>query len=292
MTDSNGAVLIAGFTVSRRGGRFAPMAISYLVDLWSAEPAGVVPPDDYIDFSVNRPYVRWLDDKSVLDWPEAKFFHSPAAAAGREVLFLAGPEPNFHWQRFCDAILARAVETGAKTLLLVRGYAAAVPHTRPAPIFITCTDPVLASQFRCPNASFKNDTPGDVGHALTTMAAARGIATVDVHLLLPEYVRPMPRGGAFLTLTRLIDTFTGRTSDTSALESAIEQERATVDEYVRLDQHLAGQIRALEDKHDGGNDWAAEVTGDEPSPPPAEPDLPPGNEVADQIERFFRERDR
>lgn len=292
MAESNGSVLVAGFTVSRRGGRFAPMAISYLVDLWSAESAGVVPPDDYIDFSVNRPYVRWLDDKSVLDWPEAKFFHSPAADNSREVLFVAGPEPNFHWRRFCQAIVDRAAETNATTLLTVRGYAAAVPHTRPAPIFITCADPLLAAQFPYPNAAFKNDNPGDVGHALSALATAAGIATVDVHLLLPEYVRPMPRGEAFLALTRLIDSFTGRSSDTSALESAIEQERATVDEYVRLDQQLSGQIRALEEKHDGGNDWAAEVTGDEPAQPAAEPDLPPGNEVADQIERFFRERDR
>src|SRR5262249_15976849 len=155
-------------------GRFAPMAISYLADLWSADPVGAIPPDDYIDFSVNRPYVRWVDDKSVLDWPEAKFFHSHASSdGGREVLFVTGPEPNFHWQRFCEAIVARAVEVGARTLLTIRGYAATVPHTRPAPIFITCADPLIASQFRCPNAAFKNDNPGDVGHALTTLASAR-----------------------------------------------------------------------------------------------------------------------
>src|SRR5919202_1638435 len=82
---------------------------AYLCEQLAAEPVGEIRSDSFFDFTVARP-VALIREGVIqhLRFPafELRAWRDPQPAATHDLLILLGTEPNLHWQRFMDALLA------------------------------------------------------------------------------------------------------------------------------------------------------------------------------------------
>ena len=86
-----------GFTDTTGG---AAAAITYLIEQWDAKPLAEIDPEQFYDFTVQRPRVRLENGERVLDWPVNRFFVASPPGAGRDFVLLQGIEPHTRWKTF------------------------------------------------------------------------------------------------------------------------------------------------------------------------------------------------
>ena len=58
-------------------------------------------------------------------------------SAGRDMLFLVGPEPDFHWRAFTDAVVGLARSWRVRMVVGLGAFPAPAPHTRPVKLAAT-----------------------------------------------------------------------------------------------------------------------------------------------------------
>ena len=113
-------VLIAGFTGWNDAADAASVAVGALASSWEAQRFGGFDGEEFFDFQTTRPQVKLVDGVTrEIEWPENMLSATEArleAAGGRGAVLLTGPEPNFRWRTFSQAVveLAKALERGAR----------------------------------------------------------------------------------------------------------------------------------------------------------------------------------
>src|SRR5690242_8635974 len=133
-------VLITGFQVARRGGRFPVLLLTHLETEWHAELIARVPGEDLYDYTVLRPLVQIKDNRRELTWPDIRIFFANKEGASRDILMLVGSEPHLRWPAFTRAISEYLQNLDVQLLVNLRSFPAPTPHTRPAPIFAASSD--------------------------------------------------------------------------------------------------------------------------------------------------------
>src|SRR5262249_22218234 len=153
---------------------------------------------------VLRPQIRWTEDKSTLDWPETMVYVAQPAAAARDVIFLLGNEPHFHWSTFVDQTLAYLTKLQVKTMVTARCFPASVPHTRPAPVCLTVPARDLLTRFKAQRPDWKIEGEADISMVLSARAEDLGWQVLDLSVLQPSYFPRMPNAEARLALIESI----------------------------------------------------------------------------------------
>ena len=103
--------------------------------------------ESFYDFQATRPMVSLVDGETrQIDWPENTFLHAPLPGGGRDVILLLGVEPNLRWRTFCTHVAELATSFGVELVITLGSLLADVPHTRPAPVTGSATDPELIEQ--------------------------------------------------------------------------------------------------------------------------------------------------
>jgi hypothetical protein len=138
------------------------------------------------DYRVNRPTLEFTEgiiDK--IEWPETRVRRRNID--GRDLLVLAGPEPNWHWQAFGEAVADLAIELGVVQHVSLGGIPWAAPHTRPTIVVTTSSRPDLLSD----DANFPAGmlrVPASAASVVERAVADRGIPTVGFWARVPHYV--------------------------------------------------------------------------------------------------------
>jgi predicted ATP-grasp superfamily ATP-dependent carboligase len=110
------------------------------------------------------------------------------------------------------------------------------------------------------------------------IAAARGLRATSLWAPAAHYAAGIPNAKAALALVDALVAVTGATIATGALRSSAAAFERQVDRAVRDDSRLMDLVRQLEAAAD---DQRA----------PATEDLPSGDELARELERYLRERE-
>ena len=97
-----------------------------------------------------------------IDWPENTFLHAPLPGAGRDAIILLGVEPNLRWRTFCELVTDLATSFEVELVITLGSLLADVPHTRPAPVTGSATDPELIEQLGLQASRYEGPT-GIVG---------------------------------------------------------------------------------------------------------------------------------
>ena len=100
-------IVIAAFEGWNDAADAASSTVDHLMKVWSARVVGVIDPEDYYDFQVNRPTVG-VDDNGHrrVSWPSTQIAIASPPTLDRDIILLRGIEPNMRWRRFCDELLA------------------------------------------------------------------------------------------------------------------------------------------------------------------------------------------
>ena len=268
-------VMIAAFRGWNDGGQGASLAGGYLAKTWEAARFAEIEPEGFFDFQVTRPHVSLVEGQTRrIDWPDNAFYHATVPGLDRDALLLLGIEPNLRWRTFTGLVTGLAAELGVELVITLGSLLADVPHTRPAPVTGSATDPELIDQLGLQASRYEGPT-GVVGvlHDACTQA---GISSASLWAAVPHYVSltPSPRAAKAL-VDRLADLL-GADVDTAELDEAAEAYAQQVSEAVASDEETSAYVQDLERRVD---ELAEEA------------DIPSGDSIAAELTRYLRERD-
>jgi proteasome assembly chaperone (PAC2) family protein len=268
-------VLVAAFRGWNDGGQGASLAAGFLAKTWDAKRFAEIDPEEFFDFQVNRPKVSLVEgDTRRIDWPETGFYQAAIPGADRDAVLLLGIEPNMRWRTFCEVVVGLARELGVELAVTLGSLLADVPHTRPAPITGSASEPELIERYGLAQSRYEGPT-GIVG-VLHDACRRSGLSSLSLWAAVPHYVSLAPSPRAAFALCERLGSLLAITIDTSELESAIETYSEQVTEAVSNDPETAAYVEQLEQRSD-------ELGG--------AMDLPSGESLAAELTRFLREHE-
>src|SRR5262249_9777777 len=238
-------VLIAAFRGWNDGGQGASLAGAYLARAWSAIEFATIDPENFYDFQATRPMVSLVEGYTRrIEWPENTFMYAPLPGGGRDAIILLGVEPNLRWRTFCDYVTHLAQEFKVELVVTLGSLLADVPHTRPAPVTGSATDPELIQRLGLQASRYEGPT-GVVG-VLPGACGRAGISSASLWAAVPHYVSLTPSPRAAKALVDRLGTLLGADVDTAELDEAADAYAQQVSEAVSADEETSAYVQDLE----------------------------------------------
>lgn len=240
--------------------------------------------DALLDFRARRPTLRLVDGVNTgLTWSTTEL-HATRSPNGTDVLLLTGVEPDHAWNAFADAVLGLTVELGCGMQVGLGAYPAAAPHTRPVQLSATASTDELAARVGLVRGTV--DVPAGIEAVLEQRFAAMGLPAVGVWAQVPHYAAGMPYPAAAARLIEGLNLVAGTDFSAHLLADDVADMRARIDELVEPNPQHAAMIRQLEQAYD----QTLEALGRDDSPLGGGGELPSGDELAEELQRYLREQ--
>jgi hypothetical protein len=232
--------------------------------------------EDLLDQRARRP--RMTIDRGVMTnvaWP------SPTIRVGTDlngngIALLVGPEPDYHWRGFISEVVAIAKGLDSRLVVGLGGFPAATPHSRPVRLASTASDQELAARVGFVPGAI--EAPAGVSDLIAHACAQAGMTALGLWARVPHYVSAMPFPPAAVALLERVEDLGGLSLDLKELRESAEVGREKVDRLIAQSSEHLDMVRQLEEQED-------EIAAD---PLAGEGDLPSGDELAAELERFLR----
>ena len=265
-------VVIAAFEGWNDAGEGATGAVRALSEAWFAEPFADLDPEEFYDFTANRPMVRLVDGRTrEIDWPSNTFFHAELPERPSDVVLLLGTEPGLKWRTFCEQVIEVVRATDARLVVTLGALLSEVPHSRPVRVIGTAEDDDMITRLKLRRSTYEGPT-GIVG-ALHDALRRRGVPSLSLWAAVPTYVSGPASPPAALALVRRVVDLLGVPFETRELEEEAAAYLARIDDLVSDDDELRSFLERLEAAYD--EDVAEEVDPDD---------------LIAEVERFLREQ--
>lgn len=237
--------------------------------------------DELLDHRARRPTMHLADGVMTgLTWPPIEL-RAASDQAGNDVLLLVGAEPDHRWRAFSRSVIDLAMELGVRMVVGLGAYPAPVPHTRPARLASTASDPALAA-YAPVRATI--DVPAGVQAAIERRAHELGLPAIGLWAQVPHYVAAMPYPAASAALIDGLEAVAGLTLDASPLRDEAAATRQRLDSLVADNEEHVQMVHQLEGSYDA-EAGVAPAHGLGLAGP-----LPSGDELAAEVERYLRDQ--
>ena len=268
-------MLVAAFRGWNDGAQAASLAASFLAQAWEARRFADIDPEEFFDFQATRPHVALEDGLTRrIDWPETAFYHAPIPGIERDAVLALGIEPNLRWRTFSAEIVELAADLDVELVVTLGALLADVPHTRPAPVTGSATDPKLVQELGLASSRYEGPT-GIVGVVHDACRAAE-LPSASLWAAVPHYASLAASPKAALALCERLSGLLGTQFELADLERASEAYEQQVSEAVASDEETEAYVRQLEERRDALGD---------------ELDVPSGETLAAELTRFLREHE-
>ncbi len=269
-------VLVAGFTGWNDAAESASVAVGALSDSWEAKQFGRFDGEEFFDFQATRPQVRLVDGVTrQIEWPENALSAASGETGERGMVLLSGPEPNFRWRSFCTAVVDLARELEVELVVTMGALLADVPHSRPVMVSANAQDPALVEGLDLSASRYEG--PTGITGVLHGVCAEQGLPSVSFWASVPHYLPSVPSAPAAVALLGTLSNLIGGGFDTTQLEQTSEDYQQQVSAAVAQDSDLTSYVRTLEERYDSQAESGIK-------------NLPSGDELARELERFLREK--
>jgi predicted ATP-grasp superfamily ATP-dependent carboligase len=269
--------LVCAFKGWNDAGDAASAAVQFVGASHSATRFAQIDPEDFYDFQATRPRIKLVEGLTrELTWPSVEIYEARIPRAPRDLVLLTGPEPSFRWRTFCKIIVDLAEAMGAQLVVTCGALLADVPHSRPVHITGLSSDEALAERHGLSGSSYEG--PTGITGVLHQACAEAGLPSASLWASVPHYVAAAPNPKAALALVRKLEGLVGVTVDAMELEQAADDYERQVSLAVQSDPDVQAFVERLE--------RAADEEDDEPDAG----DLPSGDVIARDFQRFLRQR--
>ncbi|MPZ69501.1 MAG: PAC2 family protein [Actinobacteria bacterium] len=273
-------ILIAAFQGWNDAGESATFAARHLQEVWGAEKVASVDPEEFFDFQSVRPQVELVDGLTrSISWPSNELFGA-RLEGDNDALILIGTEPSLRWRAFSDLIVELVGERDVSLVVTLGALLADVPHSRPVPITGTAVDPDLILKLDLQRSRYEGPT-GIVG-VLQDAFGKAGVQSASLWAAVPHYLAVSPNPKAALALVESTARLIGAAADIGELVAATTDYEERIDEIVETDDDIKEYVRLLESRSDDDGADPEELDSSQ---------LPSGDALAAELERFLRERD-
>jgi proteasome assembly chaperone (PAC2) family protein len=274
--DLNEPVLVIALEGWIDAGQGASNAIGTLLDTISTDVLATFDTEYFIDQRARRPLVRIVDGVTTeLTWPEIQLRYG-RDGDGADMIFLVGPEPDFHWSDFVDVVTDAAGRFDVRLAVGLGAFPAPTPHTRP--VRVIGTAPATSAHLLSVVGSMKGEleVPAGISSALELGFSEVDMEIVTLWARVPHYVASMPYPQASAALIDGLARIGGLTLDASRLRASAEEARKRVDDLVTNNPEHSSMVEQLEEAAD---ETEGTSLGEE---------LPSPDELAAELERFLR----
>jgi hypothetical protein len=226
--------------------------------------------DVLFDYRSRRPVLDIIDGTLTrLEWPSLELHR--ARVAGHDVLVLHGAEPDFRWRELGDDVLELCLRLGVVEWVSVGAIPAAVPHTRPVPVLATASDDAELHHDEVKGPPGLLRVPSACLSSLEMAVASAGIPAVGFFAQVPHYVGG-PYAAASVSLLEHLGRHLGVELPLGPLAEDAASQRRRLDAAVEADDDVREILERMESSSDDAHD------------------MPSGDDLAAEIERFLRDQ--
>lgn len=238
--------------------------------------------DQLLDYRGRRPMMTFDRDRySEYDDP-ALVLYRVIDADGVPFFLLAGPEPDYQWERVSEAVRILAGQLGVSLMVSAHGIPMAVPHTRPVGYTRFASDQRLLTENE---PLFGNvQVPSSAEGLLHIRLAEAGIDTAGFAIHVPHYLTQVEFGDAALTALEAVCGLTGLEIPAQELSAIAGLHRADIAKQIGDNDEVGEVVQGLEQQYDAFTEGrrrrsllAAEMS-----------DLPSADEIGAELEQFLR----
>ncbi|MEJ7870841.1 MAG: PAC2 family protein, partial [Rubrobacteraceae bacterium] len=257
----------------------ASLALSTIGEASGAERFGSFDGEEFFDYQATRPQIKLVEGVTrTIEWPENELAATAGnieALGGRGAVLLSGPEPNFRWRGFSQAVVDLAREFDVSLVITMGALLADVPHSRPVSVSANAQDPALVENLGLSASRYEG--PTGITGLLHRYCAEKGLPSVSFWASVPHYLPSVPSAPAAVALLGTLSNLIGGGFDTTQLEQTSEDYQQQVSAAVAQDSDLTSYVRTLEERYDSQAESGIK-------------NLPSGDELARELERFLREK--
>ena len=269
-------VLVLGMEGWIDAGAGAGAAMAHLLGSSPTEVVATFDTDRHVDYRDRRPVVRISDGLTEsVTWPAIEV-RAGTDRSGRDFLALVGPEPDMAWRSFVASVVELATTLGVRLVVALGAFPLSVPHTRPVRLAATASTRELADQVGVVQGT--HSVPAGIHAALQEGFAAVGVPAAGLWARVPHYAAAMPYPAASAALIDGLASLAGLDLDSSKLHVAAALATARIDELIASSEEHLDMVRQLE----------AVVDAEQAAPPFDPSEIPTGDELGAELERFLR----
>jgi predicted ATP-grasp superfamily ATP-dependent carboligase len=283
-----GPVLIHALDGFLDAGNAANLAAKHLMAESQGRVVASFSIDDFYDYRARRPPMSFVENHYEAYEAPRLVIRLCHDRNGSPFLLLHGPEPDMHWEAFALAVRTVVEHFGVRLTVAMGAVPMAVPHTRPVMLTNHATTPdllvqknVWRGQIRVPASAqaLLEFRLGEWEHPATGFVAH-----------IPHYVAQFDYPLASLALLEAVEDVTGLEWDLAALRTAGEAKMLEIAAQIEDSEEVRDVVAGLEQQYDSFQRAAA----DEGSSLPLaeEQELPTGEEIGAEFERFLAGLDR
>jgi hypothetical protein len=256
-------------------------AISALLGAEATELVATFDGDSLIDQRARRPVAHIAHGVNEgLTWPVIQV-RAGTDRDGHDLCYLVGPEPDFRWRPFVGAVVDLAHRLGVRMVVGLGAFPAPAPHTRPVRLAATAPPQSAELVARVGIVQGEIDVPSGVWGALELALGEAGVETVGLWARVPHYASAMPFPAASAALLDGLAAAAGLSIDSSELHGSGDAALRKVDELIAKSGEHTAMVHQLERSVDEAEGNPLDVG-----------QMPTGDELAVELERYLRERRR
>jgi proteasome assembly chaperone (PAC2) family protein len=268
-------ILVCAFAGWNDAAGAATTALTTAAESLDADVVAQIDPEEFFDFQANRPTIRLTEGQTrEIEWPGNVLLTATAEGAERDLVLLAGTEPNLRWRTFADGVAETAEGFGVEMVVTLGALIADVAHTLPVPITGLASDEEMVERLDLTRSNYEGPT-GIVG-VLHDACRRRGIPSASLWAAVPHYVAAVPNPKAALALLRRLEGLVGVAVEASGLEEESESYESQVSRAVSANPEIEELVQRLEEEQNERLDIGE--------------DLPSGETLARDFERFLRQQ--
>lgn len=269
--------MVCSFQGWNDAGDAASTATSFLSAALEAQRFAQIDSEEFYDFQANRPRVEIDETRArVISWPSVEVYEARAPRAPRDLVVVQGVEPSMRWRSFCSLIVDLAEALDVQLVVTLGALLADVPHSQPVAMTGFASDPAMMERLGCKTSGYEGPT-GIVG-VLHAACADASLPSASVWASVPHYVAAAANPKAALALLRKLELLVGVSVDVSELEEAAGDYEQQVTLAVQSDPDVQAFVERLERRAAESNEM------------PSVEDIPSGDLLAREFQRFLRQR--
>lgn len=283
-SDGRGPVLIHALEGFSDAGHAIRLAAEHLQGALETELVASFAIDDLLDYRSRRPLMTFKTDHFTAYEEPLLNLYAVRDSLGTPFLLLAGLEPDLQWERFVAAVRLLAERLGVRQTIGLGAIPMAVPHTRP----VTMTAHSNNRELLVDHQPWVGEVqvPSSVSNLLEYRMAQHGHEAVGYTVHIPHYLAQTDYPAGAESLLEQVAKTASLQFPLGPLGEAAQAVRSKIDEQVEASPEVAQVVDALEHQYD-----AFVAAQENRSLLARDEDLPSGEELGAEFERFLAQRD-
>lgn len=249
--------------------KVATRAIREIISQSSAKKFFSIPPEEFYDFSQNRPSVKNNDDgKREIKWPSNNFYYIKTKKGSRDIILFLGVEPNYKWETYTNLIYDIAKSLNTEIFVTLGALLDSVPHTRKPKISCTTTSEDIFNIYtKNYKSKLKNDEknkyfnqviysppsyegPCGLTSVLGQKFDENDIDTISIWGHAPHYLQIPHNPTLTFTILKELSKFLDVDIDLEQLEVEADEFRSNLEKALEDQKDIQIYIKKLEERFD------------------------------------------